>query len=593
MTPPDLPPSCAISAPDSNSSVPSLIRGLQGEIAIHEAIFCWVLVPVFGIVLVAFSLTFSVSMAISSFLGISSHWVLPTACGVTLLMGCSVPLHLRLAKTGVARSGWRLFLYGPASKRSDTEFEDDEGEILAERVGSLWLQFAKPGAGVPEISWYYAGKFVGARALADIPNPAIAVSHALWTHVRSKQQIVDFILLHEMAHVWCGDVRRIASIDRAFLVARSSIICTLALIGPFAAAYWGWWVYDELAGLLSGGATPNGIAGPFSSLLACVLMLIPAPISLFILRRYAGFISSLIETRADLMAAHFGGGLESFVATFRDDGAVASSTWPDILKSLFDPAVTHPPTVDRLKILTRPDRLAAPKFRYFAMSMMLPALMYLNPALLLMPQLFWIGCIGQLICGSALLMNIALSLVLAGSGALPGFSISTRVLFVAAMQAVYLLPLFGGTRLVELTLSFLTWLTVPGANEALESAYRHGQAMLSNMVDWFIATTSWADSLSGLPIAFVSVSVVPILLQQLRRVRRHDLWDGVFLGCILVGAQWIAFFLRFDFPAFTINFVDLLFGSTPAPPKPWAFLVPVSLLVGGGVLSIIRLAERR
>ncbi len=99
---------------------------------------------------------------------------------------------------------------------------------------------------------------------------------------------------------------------------------------------------------------------------------------LLLIRRYLGFLISLLELRADVVAAMWAGGLGRFAFTFAQDTSIHQSSVVELTRSLFSTTLTHLPESERLDLLRHPARLMTPKLRYFAMSLIYPAVLPLT-----------------------------------------------------------------------------------------------------------------------------------------------------------------------------------------------------------------------
>lgn len=112
--------------------------------------------------------------------------------------------------------------------------------------------------------------------------------------------------------------------------------------------------------------------------LASLCFLLLALSDLFV-RRYASFIVALMEMRADLCAALWTVGLDSFAKHLASDASLHRSTAGDLAQSFFSPNMTHISESERIALIRTPERLFTPKLRYFAWSVVLALLLPLNP----------------------------------------------------------------------------------------------------------------------------------------------------------------------------------------------------------------------
>jgi hypothetical protein len=182
------------------------------------------------------------------------------------------------------------------------------------------------------------------------------------------------MLAHEMAHLAYSDppvFRGLAACaESAVLVTRITLwvgVATTALMCVLT-----------LCLDISTGTEIGLMAGRQVATLAIALLTLTfIPLSRLIVKRHGGFIASLLELRADVVAAACSGGLADFAGTVRDAN-VRKSTIGDIGHSLMSPDLTHIAESERLALLTTPARLATPKLRYFAASLLLAFAMPLN-----------------------------------------------------------------------------------------------------------------------------------------------------------------------------------------------------------------------
>src|ERR1700733_15030924 len=81
------------------------------------------------------------------------------------------------------------------------------------------------------------------------------------------------------------------------------------------------------------------------------------PITGAIVRRYLGFITSLLELRADVKAAEWAGGLDYFADILSKNEMVHRSTLADRSKSWFSLKLTHLSETERIETIRDPVRL--------------------------------------------------------------------------------------------------------------------------------------------------------------------------------------------------------------------------------------------
>lgn len=248
-----------------------------------------------------------------------------------------------------------------------------QGTALKAREALLWKSVVASENAAPEIVWF-PNVAVLARALSKRGEPRIAISTGLWERLEKGDQTAELILLHEMAHLRFGDPERFlrfTAVLNAIQKALSVTFFSFAFIVGFLALH-------QVFALFR---TP-----PLSTLLRQELMIISVglivislcPITGAIVRRYMGFITSLVELRADVRAAEWAGGLDHFAGILASNELVHRSTLADRSRSLFSLDLTHLSETERIDAIRDPARLLAPKTEYFVFSLILALILPFN-----------------------------------------------------------------------------------------------------------------------------------------------------------------------------------------------------------------------
>lgn len=351
-----------------------LVRALTVEIGIHLALFALSTVAISAVVLPGLMFLGMVQLIAiqSETLGEGWRWV-STLLNSDALVVSSVPVIGCLAAfAALAIARWRH----PARDDAPTlkPAEGRSGAVLGEIVAEAWALIAKPGRPPPAVRWF---AHAGTAAHAEIEGGVgrIEVSAGLWERLVDGDPVARPILAHEMAHLVYRDplVFRVlaASAEATVRITRGAAWLGLATTALMCVLT----MWSDVAA----GMPPLLIAGrQAATLLIAGLVLSFVPLSQIIVKRHGGFIASLMELRADVLAAAHSGGLAAFVSTFLADRSVRQSTVGDIGHSLLSPDLTHIPESERLALLGAPARLATPKLRYFAASLLLAFVVPLN-----------------------------------------------------------------------------------------------------------------------------------------------------------------------------------------------------------------------
>lgn len=354
----------------------ALLLSVSAEIWVHLLVYAAVVVPLVAValpvVLVSFG-TFEIFQSIGALWNGTKDPDVQVAYGqLTFFVGA-----LLLARFF---SGCRESIC--TDRRTEAELADRmrqpkgaAGQTLRDTIDRLWRLAPSQGVPAPEITWY-SGFQVAAHARSTKGSNRICVSSALWDRVTKQDLTSELILAHEIAHVLHHDsrtfrhlsvvlhgIRSTLRFSRAFTICATAIVLCFSGVANVIHSEPMWAVARlELATLVSAAL--------------CFLLLV---LSDQFVRRYASFIVAMMEVRADLGAALWTVGLDSFAERLESDAALHRSTAADLRQSFFSPDMTHISESERLALIRTPDRLFTPKLRYFAWSVVLALLLPLNP----------------------------------------------------------------------------------------------------------------------------------------------------------------------------------------------------------------------
>jgi hypothetical protein len=298
----------------------------------------------------------------------SAHWlVIVTTSGTALALGALLTLRASLA---VARAKDR-----PPEQRTRSP-KGPKGELLVQRVASIWSDLPTRGRPAPAVVWY-SNFNVLAHAYDIAKDQIIEVSAGLWDRVAKGDAVANTILAHETAHL----VYRDPPLLRFLEVATITILRLLRVVVTIGLGAAVIVIFSQLASDVAAGARAAEIGLHSAAIiLVAALVLVALPLCAMMIRRYAGFIASLIEIRADVSAALWTAGLDQFVDAMASDPTLHRSDFGDLRHSLFSLDLTHISETERIDLLRSTDRLITPKTRYFALSVALSLLLPINAA---------------------------------------------------------------------------------------------------------------------------------------------------------------------------------------------------------------------
>jgi hypothetical protein len=182
-------------------------------------------------------------------------------------------------------------------------------------------------------------------------------------------------LLHELAHLAYNDPQSFARLTSLLeTVSRALKVMFLALISIVGFLMLQVLIANIWNKLSAGTIVAQEVMIALIGLLATSL----GPVAVATVRRYIGFITSLVELRADVRSAEWAGGTEHFAEILRNTPMVHRSTLRDRTSSLFSLELTHLSESERVELLSDPERLLTPKLRYFVFTLVLALLFPLN-----------------------------------------------------------------------------------------------------------------------------------------------------------------------------------------------------------------------
>jgi hypothetical protein len=339
-------------------------------------------------------------------------------------------------------------------------------------------------------------------------------------------ELADVVLFHEVAHLAKGDPRRFARIEAVVDVSRFALTVFFWAIASVV----GWMLahaitYDVLDG--RGAATMLRHATMVLAIggLACASV----PLIYLAVRRYAGFLTLLVELRADVTAALWGPGLTQMAQIVQDDEAVHKSSWADRGRSLFAIGPTHLSETERVAILENHDRLITPQLRYFGLSLALPLAFPLNGA----TPMLWAGTFDAVF---ALIATTAAGLSVVALPAIAAtYGVRVRsALRIAALAIVLVaLPALSHLNLYTFAYGVQSIATEIGMSAAGDDVDTPLGAFVSSCSD-VVKQLGEAAGNGAIVAAVVLTFVVLLLLTStLRRVSRVGLSSKVVLSAVI------------------------------------------------------------
>jgi len=357
------------------------VRASTVEIRVHQFLLFTIFLPFAGILLPFLGFHIATSLLNSN---LSQDWrswrhVSPSD-DRDMLSGSQEFALAGALTTAVLFYGLVRYARGLRSQRmaeeTDPRFrplKPHQGRFLREREALLWREAVQSTSQPPEIVWF-PHVAVLARALSSHGTSRIAISTGLWERLEKRDQTAELILLHEMAHLRYQDperFRRSQAMLRAVQRALSLTFFSFTFIVAFLAIHQG-------VTLLTHAPLVTLLRQELMILVVGLIVVSLCPITAAIVRRYLGFLTSLLELRADVKAAEWIGGLDSFAEILSANEMVHKSTLTDRSRSWFSLNMTHLSETERIETIRNPTRLLTPKTEYFVFSLVLALVLPFN-----------------------------------------------------------------------------------------------------------------------------------------------------------------------------------------------------------------------
>lgn len=347
----------------------AMARSATVEITVHLAVLLLVLFPILTFIFPALLLLVGATMITNVF---APRSMLAAWISEDNLEPFYVSCLFALVAAGSAII-WSGFIQKRAAHRKLREPSGRDGQKLLDIVSDLWVQLS--GSSMPPVVRWFPSMDIAAYSENAAAGPEIQVSAGLWRAIVSNHPPARAILAHEIAHLVYRDARVLRWVERLAIAARTVMLMTAA-VGLFTLAMI---LMRETAEVLSAGR--NALAVLIEALRlvasACVVLIL-LPLGWLALRRQIAFITSLVEIRADIVAALWTDGLGRFTQIFAESENVVRSTRRDSVAAILSPSLTHIPLRERLEILSAPAYVITPKLRFFAFSILLVFLLPIN-----------------------------------------------------------------------------------------------------------------------------------------------------------------------------------------------------------------------
>jgi Zn-dependent protease with chaperone function len=377
------------------------------EINIHLIVFLLVIFSITGVmfpVFVLYWITFAIINITISFgwldskisESFSASWTLFAIVGCILLFIIYTVRIINSRKNNLTIHDRKLFAFPTTEK----------GRLMITKLSDIWSKSNLKNRPIPEIKWFVNFNVL-ARAVDNKTNQRIEVSSSLWERVTVNDPIGEIILTHEVAHLVFKDIPIFLLLDHTVKVVCQIIrfILRLSVITLLYVVFYE--IYIDFKNDVANKIVLLHLIGvPF----VYVLVVAPLLMGEIVIRRYAGFIGSMMELRADIYAAEKCSGLTNFMSLFKHDDSVHKSTKADLRYSLVSLNLTHISESERMTLLANSDRLSTPKIRYFALSVLLVILIPINS----FTPLLWTGALDLFFITavvSALYMTAYLTLI--------------------------------------------------------------------------------------------------------------------------------------------------------------------------------------
>ena len=355
-----------------------IARACSIEIRVNLAIFLLLFLPLLGLYFPAVFTALSLYVAANAIASVpvlatpiedfaSRYWI-----ALMFLSGAG----LVTAAVVAARQAWLHELETDRLTQDRKPLKGPKGELLSQQLASIWSQLPTCNRRIPSVVWY-SNFNVLAHAYDSGGTQTIEVSSGLWERVTKDDPVGFGILAHETAHL----VYRDPPMFRVLAVATATVRRLLGIVlGIGIAASVIVILSQAINDILSRASAAELLKHACAIAAVTALVLVALPLSTIIMRRYSGFIISLMEVRADVSAALWTSGLTSFATALENDPTLRRSTLTDLGHSVVSLDLTHISETERLDLLQSTDRLITPQTRYFVLSLALPLLVPINAA---------------------------------------------------------------------------------------------------------------------------------------------------------------------------------------------------------------------
>lgn len=444
-------------------------------------------------------------------------------------------------------------------------------------IAALWPRF-KTGSPAPSVSYFRSTTALDAFAVADGADASICVSEPLLDR-GTQYPLTTLILAHELSHIALRDVTRIARLNRT--LKRYLFIARIAFL-PLAVILSLLWLADSLYDVWSMTTIPetkNGLGGPLTNLVAFAFVLLPAPISYVATMRYAGYIFSLIELRADAGIAVACDAPQFLDRALRDHGPPSESgavrRWFADAWTLISLKFSHFAFRDRIVYFRERKSLILPKFKYLTAFIFIPILVSLSPAQWAFPQVFWVFCAQQLACASLIIVSVLHTCDSASSNGIR-LTVRTQVALACWLLFADFLPLASAEMVGIILLDVAKVVSIPGIEyPTWASIFESSNTLVANLLRGVLRSLLNGEIIIGFGTAYFAVW---LLSRPVKGFSRSSLSLIAVILVVLV-AQAIAFWMTYPFPRPFDLREYILGGLQPPHLKPWAALVPLGLIV--------------
>ena len=296
-----------------------------------------------------------------------------------------------------------------------------------------------------------------------------------------------------------------------------------------------------------------------------------APLTNMMLQRYIGFITTLMELRADVVASSWAGGPEKVALTIAADRTIHRSGIVDLGRSLVSLSLSHFPESERAELLRNRQRLLTPKLRYFALSLILSIMQPLNGAVFAyFPQqlaLLSVGAMGTAQMVAAIIMIAQMRLAgVRRIGALRMAVVAATTTIAAACSQIN----FERTTVAFFLYSELAAFPLPGEAEpaatVITAALGAGRVVVHELME---AAFSWA--------ALSSIATTSLILRCLFRQAPR-------VAAIARGGFWPVAILAASALAGTLAAITT---NWPAPDLGGGYVLPLPQFSLGPLLATL------